>query len=91
MYLLVVYDITDDKRRRKCEKVLSSYGSRVNYSVFELEIKQKDLKKIRELLEEYSCKEEDHIRFYILNREVLIKSFVLHRNRRVFEDEELYF
>ncbi|WOE70988.1 CRISPR-associated endonuclease Cas2 [Hydrogenimonas thermophila] len=91
MYLLVVYDITDDKRRRKCEKVLSSYGSRVNYSVFELEIKQKDLKKIRELLEEYSSKEEDHIRFYILNREVLIKSFVLHRNRRVFEDEELYF
>jgi CRISPR-associated protein Cas1 len=38
MYLLVTYDIVSDKRRRKVDKLLSEYGFRVNYSVFELEI-----------------------------------------------------
>jgi len=91
MYLLIVYDISDDKRRRRCEKELSSYGKRVNYSVFELEIKRYELTKLKEVLEKESDKDEDHIRFYILSKEVLAKSFVLHKNRKVFENEELYF
>jgi CRISPR-associated protein Cas2 len=41
MYLLVTYDIVSDKRRRKVDKLLSEYGFRVNYSVFELEIGKK--------------------------------------------------
>ena len=91
MYLLIVYDISDDKRRRRCEKELSSYGKRVNYSVFELEIKRYELTKLKEVLEKESDKDEDHIRFYILNKDVLLKSFVLHRKEKIFDEENLYF
>jgi len=90
MYLLIVYDIADDKRRYRVEKVLSSYGKRVNYSVFEVET---DMIKYRNLvtqLEENSSKKEDNIRIYILGKESLKKSFVLHTKERIFSYETLY-
>lgn len=32
---IICYDISNDKVRRKVEKVISNYGQRVQYSVFE--------------------------------------------------------
>lgn len=91
MFVLVAYDIRDDKRRRRCEKELSSYGRRVNYSVFELEISRSELLKLKNILEKESSKKEDNIRFYILNKEVLEKSFILHTTKKIFDEENLYF
>lgn len=34
-YFLVIYDISNDKRRNKISKVLEGYGKRVQYSAFE--------------------------------------------------------
>ena len=45
-FYLIMYDISDNKRRIKVEKLLSSYGYRVNYSVFECIISAKVLEKI---------------------------------------------
>ncbi len=90
MYLLIVYDIADDKRRYKVEKVLSSYGKRVNYSVFEVETDMVKHRKLVALLEENSNKKEDHIRIYVLGKESLKKSFVLHTEERIFSYETLY-
>lgn len=36
---LVAYDIVDDRRRTKIAKVLESYGDRIQYSVFVVDIK----------------------------------------------------
>jgi len=91
MYLLIPYDVRDDKRRREVEKVLLLYGRRVNYSVFEVEVRRAKMKKLIKELEEASDKKEDHIRIYILGKESLSKSFVLHSNEEVFGNEELYF
>ena len=90
MHLLIVYDIADDKRRYRVEKVLSSYGKRVNYSVFEVETSLPNYRKLILLLEEHSSKKEDHIRIYILGKESLKKSFVLHTSERIFSYETLY-
>ena len=35
MFILVTYDIKDDKKRNKVCNILKDYGNRVQYSVFE--------------------------------------------------------
>ena len=90
MHLLIPYDIADDKRRRNIEKILSSYGTRVNYSVFEVETTPAKYRRLIRALETGSDPRQDHIRIYSLNKESLKKSFVLHREKGVFDHEELY-
>jgi len=91
MYLLIPYDIADDKRRRTIEKILASHGRRVNYSVFEIETTPARFRRIIKALEAASDRKQDHIRVYILNKESVKKSFVLHRDEGVFVHEVLYF
>ena len=38
---IISYDISDDKKRNKIAKELKNYGKRVQYSVFELHITEK--------------------------------------------------
>jgi CRISPR-associated protein Cas2 len=91
MYILVVYDISDDKRRRLIDKLLSSYGYRVNYSVFEIEINHSKYAKLITSLTKLSDKKSDHIRIYRLNKESLAKSLVVHKDIGIFDNETLYF
>ena len=90
MHLLIPYDIADDKRRRVVEKILSSHGKRVNYSVFEVETTKAKFKKIIEALEENTDAKYDHVRVYILGKESLKNSFVLHCEEEIFSYETLY-
>jgi len=90
MYVLIAYDISNNKRRTKVSDFLSGYGSRVNYSVFEVIISKPKFKILISKVEEMT-KKEDNIRFYILDKEALKKSFVLNDKRGVFSQDELYF
>lgn len=90
MKILITYDISDNKVRRKIEAILSSYGERVNLSVFEIETKKSEFKKLIFQLEENSTKEES-IRIYVLNELVIQNSFIIHSTRAIFEQQELYF
>jgi CRISPR-associated protein Cas2 len=40
-FVVVSYDITDDKRRVRMAKTLLGYGQRVQYSVFEAHLTQR--------------------------------------------------
>ena len=42
-FVLVCYDIPDDRRRTKVMQTLLDFGRRVQYSVFECDLKAKDL------------------------------------------------
>jgi CRISPR-associated protein Cas2 len=46
MRIVVSYDISDDKRRRKVAKIMEGYGYRVQYSVFECELEPKKLSQL---------------------------------------------
>ena len=46
MYVIVAYDICDDERRDFIRKVLRQYLKRVQYSVFEGSISEKNLRKL---------------------------------------------
>lgn len=41
MYLALAYDISDNRRRARVARVLTGYGRRVQYSVFEADLTQR--------------------------------------------------
>ncbi len=67
MYILITYDISNNKNRNKVDKLLSSYGYRVNFSVFELEIKAHIYTQIIEKLHTF-MQHHDSIRVYKLDK-----------------------
>ena len=76
MKTLITYDISNTKKRNKVATLLEGYGLRVNYSVFELDIKPH---KLNELLEELKgfMDSSDSIRVYAFSVDTIAKSFEL--------------
>ena len=66
MFIVISYDIKDDKRRNKVYKTLKNYGQHVQLSVFECDLKKVDYLRLRRKLEKIIKGEEDSIRFYFL-------------------------
>jgi len=90
VYYLITYDISDNKTRKKIEKLLSSYGYRVNYSVFEIESTKNSFDSIIKELKEITKDGDRDIRVYVLNKDVIKNSFTLN-SRDIFDGKELYF
>lgn len=63
-WTVVSYDIPDDKRRTKVMKTLEGYGHRVQYSVFECELRPADLQKLQQRLHDLIHPDQDDVRFY---------------------------
>lgn len=90
MYLLITYDISSDKKRRKIDKLLSSYGVRVNYSVFEIDIRRHLLPRLKEKLTSH-MDERDSVRLYILDKNAVESARELNPKRGdPFDMEESY-
>ena len=66
VYVVVSYDIPDNRRRAKVCKTLKNFGQHVQYSVFECQLKTKDFQKLRARLQKLIRPEEDNLRFYFL-------------------------
>ncbi|GAB4520274.1 MAG: hypothetical protein Kow0047_31510 [Anaerolineae bacterium] len=78
-WVVISYDIVDDRRRTRVMKTLEGYGQRVQYSVFECELRPSDLRKLKERLERLIEPDEDDIRFYTLCESCLDKVITLGR------------
>ncbi len=72
-YIVVAYDITDDKRRNKICDILSGYGTRVNYSVFECFLDEKNIKSLKSRIMQHLKKDEDSVLYYYLCKDCLEK------------------
>ncbi|WP_416669160.1 CRISPR-associated endonuclease Cas2 [Egbenema bharatensis] len=66
MYVVISYDIPEDKRRSKVHKVLKSYGQWMQFSVFECHLTDTQYAKLRSRLSRLIKPESDSIRFYFL-------------------------
>lgn len=67
VFLVISYDIPDDKRRLKLSRLLLDHGGeRVQYSVFECHITQRNLERLRQRIERIYDAEKDSVRFYFL-------------------------
>ena len=68
VFVVVTYDIPNDRRRLKVMKTLEGYGDRVQYSVFECLITNATYGQLRQRLGKLISAKEDDIRFYELCR-----------------------
>ncbi|MDB9541267.1 CRISPR-associated endonuclease Cas2 [Anabaenopsis tanganyikae CS-531] len=50
MFVVISYDILEDKRSNKIHKILKSYGQWMQYSVFECDLTQTQYAKLRSRL-----------------------------------------
>lgn len=67
MFIIVSYDIVDNKRRARIAKVLKSYGYRVQKSVFECRLDDdRNYLKMKRDIEKTINRDEDSIRYYFL-------------------------
>ena len=69
MFVVVAYDISDEKRLRRVAKEMENWGQRVQKSVFECELKERDFRRMRKRLRRLIDMREDSIRYYFLCRQ----------------------
>lgn len=68
MFVVISYDISEDRRRTKIHSILKSYGQWMQYSVFECDLTPTQYAKLRNRLAKLIQPEKDSIRFYFLCR-----------------------
>lgn len=81
-FIVVSYDIPQDRRRTKVSKVLADFGERAQYSVFECWLRKADLKRLQQRLKPIVNVKEDDIRFYHLCESCRRKSAVWSKKKR---------
>jgi len=61
-FILIVYDISNDRRRSKLHNLLLDYGTPVQYSAFECILTPRDLSRLKEAAERIIRKRKDNVR-----------------------------
>lgn len=83
-FVVISYDISDDATRTKVANILLDYGTRVQYSVFEMLVDENRLDELVERLKDFpEC--SDSIRIYHICEGCLKKAIILGRGE--FEKE----
>ncbi|NEQ51385.1 MAG: CRISPR-associated endonuclease Cas2 [Leptolyngbya sp. SIO3F4] len=77
MLVLVIYDIPDNKRRRKLSDFLGRYGRRVQRSVFECFLNLGEMKKLHGQLAKRIVASEDDVRLYWINSDAMPRTLTL--------------
>lgn len=68
MFVVIAYDVVEDRRRNRVFKALKNHGQHVQYSVFECELRLNDFRRLRNRLAALINHSEDNVRFYFLDR-----------------------
>lgn len=71
MLYVVIYDISDDKRRKRVFNLLEGYGRRVQFSAFECVLNDRKFEELRARLAKVVRMDEDSVRFYPISRHTL--------------------
>lgn len=90
MFILVSYDIPDDKRRTKIAKILEDYGERVQYSVFECDLQARHIEKLLAEIGSVLNESEDSLRVYRLCRDCAQKIMVKGQGQPPADTPEVY-
>lgn len=80
---IIVYDISDDRRRQQVIKLIEKSGNRINWSVFECILTFSQVRKLKELLNTIICFKEDTVVIYPICINCYSKTFYLPENRKI--------
>ncbi|MCD8256215.1 MAG: CRISPR-associated endonuclease Cas2 [Oscillospiraceae bacterium] len=75
--VLVIYDISDDKRRLKMVKCVEKYGIRVQKSAFEGYLTEKKYNRLVAAASQLIDEETDSLRIYLLAQHTSVRSWGL--------------
>jgi CRISPR-associated protein Cas2 len=89
MFVVVSYDIVDDRKRNKIAEILKDYGKRVQYSVFECNLDKKYINKIIEELMPFIDEEVDSLKIYYLC-EGCVEKILTYGKKVVIEDSDYH-
>lgn len=64
VFCVIAYDIADDRRRYRVNKVVEKYGVRVNFSVYECMLTPKQMETIQAKIEKLINRKEDTVVCY---------------------------
>lgn len=65
-FVVVAYDVTDDRRRVRLHHLLEGYGDPVQYSVFECRLGPKEMEKMKKAVRRVIRRSLDQVRYYYL-------------------------
>ena len=67
MFIVISYDVVNDKRRSRIFRALKNFGQWMQYSVFECDLDKVNFVRLKDRLDHLiNAKEGDSIRFYFL-------------------------
>ena len=87
-FILVVYDISNDRRRTKLHNVLLDFGTPVQYSVFECMLDEVGVDEMKKAVMRVIRPRADRVRFYYLCARCLAQTEVTSGVEVLGEDEE---
>jgi CRISPR-associated protein Cas2 len=87
-FVVVVYDISSDRRRTKLHDVLLNYGTPVQYSVFECLLDKEELAQMKRAVGRAIRPRVDRVRYYYLCQSCL-KKVELTSGVEVLSEEEV--
>ena len=90
MKYLVTFDIVENKKRNKLSTYLQEYGTRVQKSVFEINIKQKEFQNLLDKIK-FLIEKEDSIRFYRQDENTLKHFYFMGFGNKAFENNSILF
>jgi len=88
IFVVVSYDIPDDKRRTNVAKLMLRFGDRVQFSVFECNVEEKEFLIMLKKLEKAVFPKEDSVRIYVLCKECVSRIRIIGIGK-VQEDPDL--
>ncbi len=91
MFVVIAYDVVEDRRRDRIFKTLKNHGRHVQYSVFECELRREDFRNLQARLTRLIRPEEDNIRFYFLDRDAVTKIEEIGKARGPVQDRLAHF
>lgn len=89
MLIIVSYDIEDDRKRTRLAKRLKNFGPRVQKSVFEGDVDDKELEKLTAFLQDEQLDKGDSIRLYMICADCR-KKIKIWGQGEVTEDKDFY-
>lgn len=89
MFIVVVYDIKDDRLRSRVCNTLKNYGSRIQMSVFECNLSRRQYEKMKGEVSRLIDEERDLVRFYLLCRDCVSRCELLGEGK-ITEDVDMY-
>ena len=88
---VVSYDIVNDQKRAKVANILKDFGGRVQYSVFECRITEKQVAELKNLLTKAIDLSQDNIRIYSFCQECTSRIILIGQSNSSVKEQPDYF